>query len=293
MDGLLELCHREATEERTTVRILQRNNHLEAVVEGCDRTEASFFLGDSPEDEDPASPQTSCLIQTPVEVHSPMGDGFGDCGTFEDVPTSDTGENTASHLDTKTGGEHSEDMLVLKEPNQDQRDGSALTPASIAGPEGPDTESEGSAGPEETHKDEREDGTEIPADTAHSSETIQQEVDDVRTSNDEDSRSLPSSNESIVQVSDEESVCGESDDLITSANGYMHMNGCPVDKDLQYIADIRDFSRSLEPHVPGAHVTEHGDFRVLASSSVPGSADSKYSDQGTATSLPSDTRGDS
>nr|XP_046233166.1 sorting nexin-11 [Scatophagus argus]XP_046233167.1 sorting nexin-11 [Scatophagus argus] len=85
LDGLLQPCDDSEVEvqhkEKSSVRVLQKNNHLEAIVEDCGATEVSFFLGDSQDDPESLSlaeqtPQRSCQIQTPVEVHSPMGTGF-------------------------------------------------------------------------------------------------------------------------------------------------------------------------------------------------------------------------
>ncbi|XP_059181070.1 sorting nexin-11 [Centropristis striata] len=86
LEGLLELCDKDTEEfqykDKSSIRVLQKNNHLEAVVEDSGPREATFFLGDVPEslsltDEQ----QRSCQIQAAVEVHSPMGTGFEEkCG---------------------------------------------------------------------------------------------------------------------------------------------------------------------------------------------------------------------
>ncbi|XP_034563676.1 sorting nexin-11 [Notolabrus celidotus] len=97
LEGLPEPCDEDSAESRhkdkPSITVLQKDNHLEAVVEDCDPEEASFFLGDSPPESLSLSEQSqprSCLIQTPVEVHSPMGTGFED----EGVVTLHTEEKT-------------------------------------------------------------------------------------------------------------------------------------------------------------------------------------------------------
>ncbi|XP_010769448.1 sorting nexin-11 isoform X2 [Notothenia coriiceps] len=138
---------------------------------------------------------------------------------------------------------------------------------------------------------------------------VEQEVDLVRTKDDSDEDSQSSSNESIVKVSDEESVCDEAEELIHSAEGHMetpheevahwaeevqtpranildlHVNGCIVEKDdilaheeddLQYITEISDLHTSLDliSSVTGGDLTENSDFSILERSCTPELADS-------------------
>ncbi|XP_034073458.1 sorting nexin-11 isoform X3 [Gymnodraco acuticeps] len=138
---------------------------------------------------------------------------------------------------------------------------------------------------------------------------VEQEVDLVRTKDDSDEDSQSSSNESIVKVSDEESICDEAEELIHSADGHMetpheevahwaeevqtprtnildlHVNGCIVEKDdilaheeddLQYITEISDLHRSLDliSSVTGGVLTENSDFSILERSCTPELADS-------------------
>ncbi|XP_071368103.1 sorting nexin-11 [Centroberyx affinis] len=81
LEGIVEVHDQElqlSHTEKASLRVLQKNNHLEAVVGPA---EATFFLGDSRDDPADETQQRSCQIQTPVEVHSPMGTGFEDsCG---------------------------------------------------------------------------------------------------------------------------------------------------------------------------------------------------------------------
>nr|XP_033963001.1 sorting nexin-11 isoform X2 [Pseudochaenichthys georgianus] len=137
---------------------------------------------------------------------------------------------------------------------------------------------------------------------------VEQEVDLVRTKDDSDEDSQSSSNESIVKVSDEESICDEAEELIHSADGHMetpheevahwaeemqtprtnildlHVNGSIVEKDdilaheeddLQYITEISDLHRSLDliSSVTGGDLTENSDFSTLERSCTPELAD--------------------
>ncbi|KAK1881067.1 Sorting nexin-11 [Dissostichus eleginoides] len=138
---------------------------------------------------------------------------------------------------------------------------------------------------------------------------VEQEADLVRTKDDSDEDSQSSSNESIVKVSDEESICDEAEELIHSADGHMetpheevahwaeevqtprtnildlHVNGCIVEKDdilaheeddLQYITEISDLHKSLDliSSVTGGDLTENSDFSILERSCTPELADS-------------------
>ncbi|XP_068161802.1 sorting nexin-11 [Antennarius striatus] len=123
---------------------------------------------------------------------------------------------------------------------------------------------------------------------------------------DEDSYSLPSSNESIVKVSDDESICDEASDLIQTENDYMNtscvevalwsevetsstnildLKGSLAEKhdistqedgeDLQYISEINNLCTSLDVNlgVSVGDLTENGDFKILATSDSFGLAD--------------------
>lgn len=132
---------------------------------------------------------------------------------------------------------------------------------------------------------------------------VEQEVDLVVTKDkhDEDSQLLTSSNESIVKVSDEESVCDEAEDSIQAADIYMktvthwseveassrnildlQMNGYPEEKenisaledeDLQYMTSLH-----LNSSVAGGDLNESNDFSILESSRVPVLAVSKHAE---------------
>lgn len=391
LDGLLELHDRDTAElqhkEKSSIRVLQKLNHLEAVVEDCDPTEVTFFLGDRQDDETPESlslgertQQRSCQIQTPVEVHSPMGTGFeencGVDGVLEEErtvneETSDTIEETVSHPDTteKTNIENVScefpekcvnsvavlDFTDSKEQSVDHLAASQedtledvcsekqvlenhAIPEVSGVTDGHVTEVTCPEEPDKPDEQDKENSDELLSgeETALQSEIhevnhnelsvpevdcgdavqqmdekqAQQEVDvdgsRTKEDSDEDSRSLPSSNESIVKVSDEESICDETE----AANDYMktspeevahwseveacsrnildlQMNGCSEEKDLQYMADIRDLSNSLDvgSNVSGGDLAENSDFSILETSRVPELADSRCAEQETLSSL--------
>ncbi|CAK6977325.1 sorting nexin-11 [Scomber scombrus] len=117
LEGLLEIHDRD-TAEKPSIRVLQNQNHLEAVVEDCGPTEASFFLGDRSPDSLSLSEETqprSCLIQTPVEVHSPMGDGFEENCGFEEERTVTEEPSETIEEPSETIEETSETVEVTSE----------------------------------------------------------------------------------------------------------------------------------------------------------------------------------
>ncbi len=405
LEGLLQLCEKDSVElqhtEKPSVRVLQRNNHLEAVVEDCDPTEASFFLGDSPDE--PESPhlvqqsqQRSCQIQTPVEVHSPMGAGFEVNSEVDSVveevssvregsfTTLDTQEEAVTHPGTEekadqqesseeanvennleeekclnavkisdfkdTDTRYQEDILedvcsethVLENhviPEVNGLDLSGATEGHVADvsclQEFRNTveqeELENKESVQSESKEEMPLESEIleatnnvlsfpqvqSSDDGIIHQTDQKQVEqkvDLAGNKDErdaDSHSLPSSNESIVKVSDEESICDESEDSTQAENGYMkthpedislwseveassrnildlHMNGCAVEKedistqeneeeDLQDVTEISEMSKTLDQNttLTGGDLTENSDFSILETSCSSELADSK------------------
>ncbi|XP_049915708.1 sorting nexin-11 [Epinephelus moara] len=392
LDDLLEVCNKDTVEfqhkEKSSVKVLQKNNHLEAVFEDCSPSEVTFFLGDSQDVPESLSlteqtQQRSCQIQTPVEVHSPMGADFEEkCGVDslleeecsvreESTVTLDTEEQSRPHSDTEEKAESSEEakiekfdcepekcvnsvvILDFKEQGPESEAGSqqelldvvcsekqVLEIHAISEVNGHDhvvssevhaedvscpeefKSSDGQKEPDDEKSDESESKEETTLeseiheeDIVEQMDQVEQEVDVVRTKDDSNEDSHSSSNESIVKVSDEESVCDETEDSFQAANGYMktspeevthwsevevssrnildlHMNGCPVEKqdisaqedeDVQYITDISDFSKSLDLNstVTGGDLTENSDFRILESSCTPGLADSKCTEQET------------
>ncbi|XP_022598288.1 sorting nexin-11 [Seriola dumerili] len=398
LEGLLEQCDQDTAElphkEKSSVKISQENNHLEAVVEcDCGPTEASFFLGDNPDGPESLSlaeqtQQRSCQIQTPVEVHSPMGTGFefgGVDSVFEEeeesVVTLDTEEKTVHNpeMEVKTdqldGPVEVNIEKVTCEPEEclnsvailDFKDNEEQVAERDARPQevlevvcsvtqvlenhvisefngldhidstkGPVSDVSCVEDLEKSDEQKSESKEETPLQSEVDAETddvssvpdvesghvvhqidqkqVEEEVDFVGTKDesDEDSHSLPSSNESIVKVSEEESVYDETEDLIQAANGYMktspedvshwseveassrnildlQINGCSVEKedisgqedeDLQYMTSV-----DLNSTVASADLTESGDFSILETSSGPAVADSKYTEQETLSSL--------
>ncbi|XP_070707379.1 sorting nexin-11 [Pempheris klunzingeri] len=377
LDGLLdrvELQH----EEKSSIKVLQRDNQLEAIVEDCSRTRATFFLADLQDEAESLSPseqtqQRSCQIQTPVEVHSPMGTGFEENCGVDGVDTEEkAGAQTVPHADTEEPADQQESsgnsepeksvnsgvILDFKDSNaESQEDGlgdvcsewqileisEVNSPKQVGSTEGHSADvsrpeelknSDGEKEPDDEKGDESERIEETPLEireetlnmhcvpdvegvgdeeTVRQADQKQAEAEagliGTKDESDEDSHSLPSSNESIVKVSDEESACDEADDSIQAANGYMktppevvthwsevenilglQMNGCPVgkddvsaqeDEDLQYMTDISDLSKSLDlsSALTGGDLTENSDFSILETSYTPGLADSKHTEQ--------------
>ncbi|XP_071319186.1 sorting nexin-11 [Trachinotus anak] len=327
-------------QQKSSVKISQGNNHLEAVVEcDCSHTEASFFLGDNQDDPESLSlaeqpQQRSCQIQTPVEVHSPMGAGFEVCGVDnefeeqctergeeeENVVTLATEEKTVHRSAVCSEKQVLENHVIAVVNGLDHDEG----PASDAGclEELETSDGQKSESKEETPEvqAETDDVSNVPE--VESGVTVQQmdqkHVDSVGTKDesDEDTHSLPSSNESIIKVSEEESVCDEAEDSIPAANGYMktspedvshwseveassrnildlQINGCSVEKedisdqegeDVQYMTPV-----DLNSTAASGDLTESGDFSILETSSIPAVADSKCMEQETLSCLPLDT----
>ncbi|KAI3364922.1 hypothetical protein L3Q82_001102 [Scortum barcoo] len=341
LDSLLQLCDKDTVglqhKDKSSLRILQRNNQLEAVVEDRGPAEATFFLGDGQDDPDSLSPagqtqQTSCQIQTPVEVHSPVGTGLEENSRpvykvleNESVMTVDPEEKddqlesfeevTIEKVNSETETcVNSVAILDLKESGL-QKDvlENVCSEKQVLG--------NGVNGLEEVcstegHREERRSHSSQKRLTVTLFNKLDQkqgeqesELVGTKDESDEDSHSLPSSNGSIVQVSDEESFCDDTEDSIQAANGFMkneevthnildlHMNGCPVEReyisvveaeDLRYTTNISEFGRSLDFNsaVSGDRdLTENSDFSILETSRGPGLADSKCPEQDALPSL--------
>ncbi|XP_076007769.1 sorting nexin-11 [Genypterus blacodes] len=333
----LQLSH---TEKRS-LRVLQKNNHLEAVVEYRSPSKATFFLGGSHDDVETESADVaeetqewSCQIQTPVEVHSPMGmdhednwqeESNGeqnivalDTGTetdpmplgvpqgeaaqwdscVEKIPEESVNTETVQKCETFEDKDSEEQVIeqhvrseeaVLETvfPEEQGLDHHVISEDSsaeshvtdISGPEKPQSSSRQT---DKMQSEEREPTNEASPQSAihedahkvHSESEVQhsgeestqqvdtqldqmeQEVDFDKTSdkedNNEDSQSLSSSSGSIIRVSDEESICDETENVIQNANGFImtspdevihwsedvsrsveeqHTNGCLVDQE--------------------------------------------------------------
>ncbi|XP_074520175.1 sorting nexin-11 isoform X2 [Halichoeres trimaculatus] len=370
LEGLLEPCNKDTAEsqhkDKSSITVLQKNNHLEAVIEDCSPGEASFFLGDSPRESLSLSEQSqprSCLIQTPVEVHLPMGTGFEEESVvvlqteekddqeespveanIEKVNCDPEKDVTSDVLDFKdSDAEHQEGVveenhricednaveLVSGAEGQDaetsdssdglskEKSDNSESKETILDPEIQDEEAEQdtqnrnkSESREETtpevdiHEETPDEGCEeIDCTAEEMNHKERQDMIGTKDESDDENRSLPSSNGSIVKVSDEESVCDEVED----SNSFMktlpenwsedeppsrhildlHINGCPEEKEdistqeLQFTSDISDFSKSVDLHsaVTGGDVTENSDFSVIETSCSPVLAESKYTEE--------------
>lgn len=309
---------------------MEKRNLLEAVVECVYEPAVTFFLGNQQDDEESLSPtdespQTSShQIQTPVEVHSPV-----EHRVFEEesVVTLDTEEKAvpaaqtdqmnspeAAVVEKNNDSEVLEDR-VISEVNclerVDRSEGPAADVACLKEPG--NEESDKSAGKEETPLQpqmhvETDDMNCFPEGQEMDQKQAGQDLIGNKDESDEDSQSLTSSNESIVKVSDEESVGDEAEDSIQdslqAADSYtktashwsdveassqnildLQINGYPVEKenisaqedeDLQYMTSL-----DPDPAVGGGDLTESGDFSILESSGVTGLAVSKHAEQET------------
>ncbi|XP_047465565.1 sorting nexin-11 [Mugil cephalus] len=371
LDGLLEVCDQGSYEiphkEHSSVRISEQNNHLEAVVEDFGPTEATFYLGESPEQ----AQQNNCQIQTPVEVHSPMGtgleEGYGATGEEEEeeeesVLTIDAEERTVIHPDTQevvdqrdeseeANGENAEPekslssvvLLDFKDSEEQITENDATRQEQEEEEEGEEvledicsekqalenhitsevcqvvadgnsdkTESEETGSKEElplqteiceAHEENGEPEV-INGDCVTFQETHQNEKDLVSEDEEEeeDTHSLQSSNESIVKVSDEESVCEEEEDSsgftktcpeddahwsqVQNGNVLdLQLNGCATemedvslreDGDLKFTGDISGLSADLNSTLADG---ENSDFSILEISCAPGLVESKCTQQ--------------
>ncbi|KAM8836750.1 sorting nexin-11 isoform 1-T2 [Spinachia spinachia] len=125
-------CDKDSVElqqkETTSVEVLQKNDRLEAVLLDLGPTGATFFLGDGQD----SLPQTS--LQTPVEVHSPRGGGFGraesatsfdgaeDTDLYSEAQQESSGEARANKVESepKESG-NSADILHFEDTEQEEQ----------------------------------------------------------------------------------------------------------------------------------------------------------------------------
>lgn len=378
LEGLLELCDDDRAQEKFSIKISEKKNLLEAVVECVYEPAATFFLGNQQDDDESLrlaeeSTQTSChQIQTPVEVHSPVEDcGLDSVFEEESVVILDTEEKTVQAAQTvlqsemketdqsnspeaakcepeqcvssvvldvqnndseeqaiessRSQEEVSEDVLekrVISEVNclkhVDSSEGPAADDSCLKESDGqkePDNEeSDESAGREETplqsqKRIETDEVNCVPEGEEMDQKQVGQDVDLVgsKDESDEDSQWLTSSNESIVKVSDEESICGETEDSIQAADSYvktvthwseveasrrnildLQINGYSVEENISTLEDDDlQYMTSLDPNpaVDGGVLTESGDFSILESSRVTGLAVRKHAEQETVSLL--------
>lgn len=345
----------------SSIRLVQKNNHLEAIVEDNGVREVSFFLGDGQDGTESLSPveqsqQRGCRIQTPVEVHSITRTGFEvNCGRDseasvestaaseaeeEDVAPADTKQQETSEeaktenceVETSVAASHLQDSDAAAQEDV-QEDVSPETQlcdvkelkhvADVGGQEEVKDAPDGEDGGELEHKntallklDDQEENHEcvVPQvdgtvdDAQMDQKQVEQAVEVVgsKGESDEDGHSLPSSNESIVKVSDEESVYDEAEDVMREQHGYvktspeevtlwsevdhssrnildLHLNRCSEEKEdissqedaLRYVTSINDLNDAA------GDLTENSDFSILESSCSPGLTDRKYTEQET------------
>ncbi|XP_041671447.1 sorting nexin-11 [Cheilinus undulatus] len=368
LEGLLESCDKDTAElklkDQSSIKVPQKSNHLEAVVDVSNPGEASFFVGESPPEQNQLR---SCVIQTPVEVHLPKGTSFEEesvmmlhteektencqateekgeserpveanvvnsetekCLNMEailDVTDCDVGSQEVVQEDVCSEVQVLENDLISEDNADDFIGGTEGQVADINSQEELPS-SDGQEEPENEKSEEQEQQEETPVEPeiheeppneeninedSGAEQTDQERAEEedfhrTKDESDEESRSLPSSNGSIVKVSDEESICDE----VQEENGFLktlpedgtnwseeepssghildlHINGCPEEKedipteDLQYTNDSGDFSKSLELNsaVNGGDLTENSDFSVIETSCSPVLTDSKCAEQ--------------
>ncbi|KAM4525663.1 sorting nexin-11 [Odontesthes bonariensis] len=108
LEDILRLSEQDSDEmphkERSSIRISQKSDHLEAIVEDCGPKATTFYVGEILDDAESLGPpeqsqQRSCLIQTPVQVHSPMGAASEENCVLEkqSVITINTEEKAVAH----------------------------------------------------------------------------------------------------------------------------------------------------------------------------------------------------
>ena len=356
LEDILRLSEQDSDEmphkERSSIRISQKSNHLEAIVEDCGPKATTFDVGEILDDAESLSPpeqsqQRGCLIQTPVQVHSPMGTGSEENCVLEkeSITSINTEEKAVAHpekenIEMSVNSEpercvNSETILGFKDDISDEKviEGKGCQEEDVL----EDACLEKHLSDVNENCDESGIKVEIHGESLHGEslhgevnaddndsvqemhrDEVEQEVESVGTKDesDEDSHSLPSSNESIIKCSEDESLCEEPEDSIQAvydcvetfpddvarwseaeaSNGSildLHVNGCLVengdvsatdDEDLQHIGGLSK-SPDLNPTVADGDLTESSDFRILETSCVPGLANSTCKEQEALSSL--------
>ncbi|XP_014884589.1 sorting nexin-11 isoform X1 [Poecilia latipinna] len=303
LEDILELCEQKPDETQrrgnASIRISQRSDQLEAVVEDAGSTHASFYVGEILDDSGSLSPsEHSCVIQTPVEVHSPMETGFEDSGEdkTEERKKSESEINVASATDNnnvevvESLSETPEGRLAEIETGCKRGDESNEAPLES----GAQAESQNVNGESE-------------ADLSDSRRQIHREEteNEDRGESDEDSRSLLSSNESIIRCSEEESLGEEMDDSVRvnsspdevkdrselegSSQNILHINGFKENK--TDAEDWEDNDRQYttpepKPAASGGDLTENCDFSILENSCQSGADEGEFTAQEAPASTP-------
>lgn len=334
--------------EDSLMTVVQKNHHLQAIVEDGDQPSGVvFFLGDGQEGGESRSHE----IQTPVEVHHSvvmelLDDEAASVGEQSGVTSETTAQQTAGHQASdgpmspeeakleEVGLEEEDDLGSSHSGGFYQRESVEVNHAAgsqqavedvgceVAENQGLVSSPENIRNEENQAEPEDEEGT-----TSKSRETpahgsvILGEKDDlpiapqvegrddtdvqaeqggdlggVRGESDDEGGSLHSSNESIMKVTDEESVCDEAEESLRDELGFekspsteetlwsegpnildLHINGYPEEPDGD-AADGAELSGSLDANsaVKAADLTENSDFSILEASGSPALADQKY-----------------
>ncbi|XP_020567601.1 sorting nexin-11 isoform X2 [Oryzias latipes] len=280
----------DKTSPKVSIQISQKSDRLEAVVE--DHTEVTFYLGNTPDD-------GNCLMQTPVEVYSPMKTG-GMVGFRDESWIQGNGEDP--DCEGKEKAEASSDLREERAENKqdDPSEGKEeiFLEAEIMEKNDPVIRvPESDAGCNNTFQEN------------HEEEDGEAELIETKDDSNESIHSLSSCDESIIKCSEEHSPCEEAEDLIQAVSIYektsmevcsevdascmnmldLHVNGCilekvsPNNEDLQLVTNMCN-PPNVEPAVAEGDWTENADFSILGSSCGPGSTDSRNTEQGTLSS---------
>ncbi|XP_043959013.1 sorting nexin-11 isoform X1 [Gambusia affinis] len=308
LEDILELCEQKpgGTQHRgnSSIRISQRSDRLEAVVEDAGSAHASFYVGEILDDSGSlSSSEQSCVIQTPVEVHSPMETGFEDgCegdGVFEDKTKER--KNTESEISADSAADNN--ILEVVESLSETPNGRHAE-IETGGKRGDESEAPLESG---VHVESQNVNGELEADLSDSRRQIHQEdtENEDRGESDEDSRSLLSSNESIIRCSEEESLGEETDDSVQvksspdevkdrselegSSGNILYINRFKENKaDAQDWEDNDQQYTTAEPKPPASDgdLTENCDFSILENSCQSGVDEGEFTTQEVGASIP-------
>ncbi|KAM4526545.1 sorting nexin-11 isoform 2-T2 [Fundulus diaphanus] len=308
LEDILELCEQKPDETRrggdASIRISQRSDQLEAVVEGVASAKASFYLGEIQADsESLGSAEQSCVIQTPVEVHSPMGTGCEGDDVFEDKTAPPASEERRKSESVICVG--SEDALTVKDDDDEQE--AVESHAASDNETAPDSREE--TAPQSGPRQERQTVEGEPEEDRSDSRRQEEAKNGDGEDSDEDSRSLPSSNDSIVRCSEEESLSEEAEEAMQarsppdgvrngseadgSSGAVFYMNGCNGDEEdgQDRAGDGQPYTTNgerPEPKPAAAHgdLTENCDFSILGTSYQPGVDDGTFTNHEAPVSIP-------
>lgn len=323
--------------------VIQKNNHLEAIVEDGDEPSGGvvFFLGDGQEDPGSQSHQ----IQTPVEVHCNVETGLLDKVVADMTeqqtsgPQASDGPTSPEEAKLDVDREEEKDLDLSHSRESAQCDSVEVNHAGNVVEdvccEGAETEGRVSSLEDVRDKENQAEPEDEDGVTSKSRETPEQasvvleedveiasrveglyetdvqlgqeqatqegDFDGVKgESYKEEGGSLHSSNESIMKVTDEESVCDEAEESLREELGFdksssvedmlwsegpnildLHINGYPEVRDGD-AADGVELSGSPNANsaVKAADLTENSDFSVLEASGSPGLAEQKHLEEG-------------